>query len=163
MAWVREKNPKPKASAPQRDPKEALEGLLSYLACKPAPGTNVQRYLRETSPHKCEKPEIVQRKPTGYNDEEGQDEDDYDIVSVRKQRSRPHQHHHSSGSLHQHRISPESSHHHHISQGSSPAPRRTPAPRYVSNVETRPYRPKTSVQTRRVVSSWSNATTPLAI
>lgn len=144
MAWVREKNPKRKVSAPQRDPKDALEGFLSYLACKPAPGINVQRYLREIPPPKHDKPEIIPREPTLYDEEESQEEEEYEVASLRSQRTRSH-------------------HHHHDSHDSSPPPRRTPAPRHVSSVEPRPYRPKTTVQTRRVVSSWNNATTPLII
>jgi hypothetical protein len=155
MAWVREKNPKRKVSAPQRDPKDALEGLLSYLACKPAPGINVQRYLRETrspSPTKHEhdeKPDIVivQREPTVYaDDDEG--EDDYEVESLRSQRTRSHHHRHER-----------------YEEEAPPPARRTPAPRHVSSGsgEGRPYRPRTTVQTRRVVSSWSNATTPLVI
>ena len=160
MAWVREKNPKRKTSVPQRDPKEALEGLLSYLACKPAPGINIQRYLRETSAHKHSEPEVVQREPTVYDEEELQDEEDYheerprfedryEVASIRSHRTRTHQHHNH--------------HPRDISPPPSPPPSRTPAARHVSNVEPRPYRPRTSVQTRRVVSSWSNATTPLVI
>lgn len=154
MAWVREKNPKRKVSATQRDPKEALEGFLSYLACKPAPAINVQRYLRDISSHKHDKPEIVPREPTLYDEEESQkgkeeeeaykEEEQFEVASLRSQRTRSH-------------------HHYHVSRDNSPPPRRTPAPRYVSSVEPRPYRPKTTVQTRRVVSSWSNATTPLVI
>ena len=145
MAWVREKNPKRKPSAPQRDPKDSLEGFLSYLACKPPPNASIQRYLREQQPKHQEKPEIVPREPTVYGEDEIQheDEDDYDSAPIQNQRRRGH-------------------HYHHHSQIDSPQ-RRTPASRHVSNVEARLYRPKTSVQTRRVVSSWSNATTPLAI
>lgn len=140
MAWVREKNPKRKISAPQRDPKEALEGFLSYLACKPSPNANVQHYLNQESPKHHEKPQIVLREPPVYDEEE--DEGEYDPAPIRNQKRRiPNQHHRS----------PDRS-----------APRRTPAPRHVSNAEARTHQPRTSVQTRRVVSSWSNATTPLA-
>jgi hypothetical protein len=151
MAWVREKHPKRKARAPERDPKEALEGLLSYLACKPSPNANIQRYLREESPPK-RKPEVVQREPTVYDEEvedeeerieredEEEREDDYEPAPLQNQKRRNHHHPHAT------------------SQRTW-----TPAPRHVSNVETRQYRPRTNVQTRRIMSSWSNATTPLAI
>ena len=141
MAWVREKNPKRKISTPQRDPKEALEGFLSHLACKPSLNVNIQHYLNQESPKRHGKPQIVQREPTVYDEEEA--EDDYDPAAIRNQKRRsPNQHHRS----------PDRS-----------EPRRTPAPRHVSNVEARTHHPRTTVQTRRVVSSWSNATTPLAI
>lgn len=154
MAWVREKNPKPKrSSTPQRDPQAALEGFLSYLACKPAPAINgnVQRYLRESTTHEneLEKPEIVRREPTVYDDdgeeEKEEEEVEYEVAPVRNQRMRV-----------------RSTHREDVLRRAPPAT----AMRHVSSGgEGRAYRqqPKTSVQTRRVVSSWSNATTPLVI